>query len=334
MRTAKNNVIYLLKFIAAVFVMLIHTSIFSNENTLLWQFDAFLRLAIPFFAVCTGYFLAIKGTSNNYLSNVKPIVKQLFKLVRIYILWTVIYLFVLIPKWIETGWFSLMAFVDWGISIFTSGSYFHLWYLLYLIYALLIIMVLFRFLPIKKYPIFITILYAIEVMQYGYRKFLPESLSLIARIFDILPCLSSATRILPFVMLGIYISKQKEESIYKLITKFGVSFILLVIERNFLLNSGQISVSYIMFTLPTSYYAALIAFKSRKLSYVDMDLSVLGKMSTYMYLVHPLVNEIIAIIDINSELIKFMISAGVSIISAYLLVFAKNKFNRRIRDCE
>lgn len=36
-----------------------------------------------------------------------------------------IYLFISIPEWIETGWFSAWAFVDWGIALLIKGSYYH-----------------------------------------------------------------------------------------------------------------------------------------------------------------------------------------------------------------
>ena len=52
----RNNMIDVAKFVVAIMVILIHTSIFSGGNVIVWQFDAFLRLAVPFFVLCTGYY--------------------------------------------------------------------------------------------------------------------------------------------------------------------------------------------------------------------------------------------------------------------------------------
>lgn len=48
------------KFAASVLVMLVHTPLFSKTGSLIWQFDALARMAVPFFAICSGYLFADK----------------------------------------------------------------------------------------------------------------------------------------------------------------------------------------------------------------------------------------------------------------------------------
>ena len=53
----RDNLIDIAKFIASILVIAIHTGVFSETNMVVWQFDLIARLAVPFFVVCTGYYL-------------------------------------------------------------------------------------------------------------------------------------------------------------------------------------------------------------------------------------------------------------------------------------
>lgn len=89
-------------------------------------------------------------------------------------------------------------------------------------------------------------MYLIEVIQYGYRWLMPEVIQDFLIVFDKISCLSAVTRVLPFLMLGMYVSQEKKKEYTNLIGFITISFITLVVERNFLLNNGQLNVSYIV----------------------------------------------------------------------------------------
>lgn len=176
----RDNTIDIGKFIASILVILIHTTVFDDVGSFIWQFDAILRLAVPFFIVCSGYYLGKRlqietGKIAKTKFNNDASFSFCKKMCGIYIIWSIVYLVVLIPNWIQTGWFSPMAFVDWGIATILRGSYYHLWYILYMIYAVVIFEIFLKKLPMRAYPYVIVVLYVIEVGQYGYRCFLPES---------------------------------------------------------------------------------------------------------------------------------------------------------------
>ena len=104
-----------------------------NETVNFVLVNVFARLAVPFFVVCTGFFTGrIILFKDGRISEVKKtkdvVVKSALRILRLYTVWSLVYLVVYIPNWIETGWFSLMAFIDWGIIFFTKGAYYHLWY--------------------------------------------------------------------------------------------------------------------------------------------------------------------------------------------------------------
>lgn len=319
------------KFVASVLVMLIHTPLFSKTGSLIWQFDALARMAVPFFAICSGYLLAGKITfSDRKILKTKENNRQfrncLHKNGRTYFIWALVYLIVSIPRWAQTGWFSSMVFVDWGISLFTNGSYFHLWYYLYLLYAVAGIYLISKVIPVDRYPLLAGVLFGIEVVQYAYRGLLPQTVSAGFRLFDVYPCLSAFTRILPLLMLGIYISYrrvEKEKSGAHAVG-FAVSFTLLVIERNFLISTGQKAVSYITWTLPAAYFLFRIILNTRG-DFSWGGWRVLGGMSKYIYPLHPLLMEITNAAPILPMTVRICIWLTLSLVCSYFAVRMENR---------
>ena len=327
LKKSRSNAVDIVKFIASIMVMLIHTPVFSHTNTVLWQFDVIARLAVPFFITCSGYYFAERlalqnGCVLNYGASAAAAVQYINKLGRMYIAWSGFYLLVSIRKWIESGWFSPMAFVDWGISLLTTGSHFHLWYLLYLIYAVAITYFFAIHIPVKYYPAIIVPLYIIEALQYGYRCFMPGLLIQVLCLFDKLPCLSAVTRVLPLFMLGMYIAHSKKKTSAHNAFCFLLSLALLIAERNLLRVHGQTSVSYIVFSLPAAYFLFQLVINHLKF-FPNRNCRTPGKMSTYIYLIHPLFLEIVELLGIESAAIRALVWIPLSIVSSYLIVKAK-----------
>ena len=75
------------------------------------------------------------------------------KMIIIYFIWTAVYLIRLIP-----GWFSMYAFIDYAIATLFSGSYYHLWYILSVIYAISLFIVCLKKLDKKYYMLVYYIL--------------------------------------------------------------------------------------------------------------------------------------------------------------------------------
>ena len=64
----RNATVDVAKFVAALFVVGIHTSLFKDVDASLYFVlnQIVCRLAVPFFATCTGYFLCYKVTNKLY----------------------------------------------------------------------------------------------------------------------------------------------------------------------------------------------------------------------------------------------------------------------------
>ena len=54
-----------------------------------------------------------------YEYGAKPIKKQEWKMIKLYALWTLLYLLYSIPTWIKTGWMSFGAFKDYALATVT-----------------------------------------------------------------------------------------------------------------------------------------------------------------------------------------------------------------------
>ncbi|MBR3289866.1 MAG: acyltransferase family protein [Clostridia bacterium] len=216
-RAARQPAVDIAKLIAAVLVITIHTDplldLSGSANFVLVHIIA--RTAVPFFIVCTGFFLGKRFEySHGRISNIpaarRATMKSAWKIGKLYLLCSVIYLLISIPQWISTGWFSAHAFLDWGVGVFLTGSYYHLWYLIEVFYALLVLALL---LPILRKPVvwvLIVVLWIVEVLDYAYVVVLPSGIQTAFAWLDKLQMpFESVVRVLPLLLLGMVIARQK-----------------------------------------------------------------------------------------------------------------------------
>ena len=165
----RNKTIDLFKYMASILIIAIHTKLFFEINSILnfVTVDIVCRLAVPFFAICSGYFMTRKF-ENKHENSKDFFCKHWKKLFVIYIVWTFIYLIRLIPEWIEINWFSINAFVDYGIATVISKPYYHMWYLLSTLYAIPIFALCLKYVKKNNFKWLIIILWVVKVLSYGF----------------------------------------------------------------------------------------------------------------------------------------------------------------------
>lgn len=329
----RNAALDLGKFIASIFIVGIHTTLFKSVSP---EMDFFFtqivfRMAVPFFLLCSGYFFAQKmeklgGNTAGLLKNTER------KWIGMYVLWAIIYLIAVIPNWIETGWMSPNAFMDWGLAFVKNGSYYHLWYLLCIIYAFPVFYLLLKKCRTSLLIVIMLFLYCIEAIAYGYRGFFEnQTLQKLFEIGDWLSCfLAAFTRCLPFLLLGALIARLKTKNIKTWIQAGGlsVSFLGLCAEAYLLKHFEQERFSYIFFTLPVAFFLFMF-IKSCNLP--DTSKHIYKKManvSMYIYLVHPLVILILKEYISNSMLlftVTCILSIAVSVFCVKIKQLWKGK---------
>ena len=323
----RNYTIDLFKFISSILIIGIHTNLFVDINdTLNFAFvDIVCRLAVPFFAVCSGYFLSKSLSKNEY--GAKPIKKQEWKLIKLYALWAVLYLAYSIPTWIRSGWMSFGAFKDYALATVTQGCHYHLWYLISLIYALPLFYLCVRFIKNRKLLLVIMILlYIIKAFSYGYSQWLPVFMQSAFRMGNRFSALFDAVfLLLPLLLLGFFISQKKISLKFSLIG-FIVSFSLLTVGAFTLKAFGQESVSFIFMTFPTAYFLFSL------ISQINWNLNgkvctLLGSASLIIYCFHPMIVELF--IDIvPSSIILFLGTAIISVLLSLMLMLIKARIKK------
>lgn len=311
MLNRKTDSVDLFKFIFAFFIIGIHTpSLFSEFSEELSWFlqNVFFRIAVSFYFITSAYFffrsLEVKnGKITKTKNNLVRLKKYWLRLLLLYSVWSFIYLIWLIPTWIKTGWFSFKAFVDFGLSAILDTSYYHLWFLVRLIYVIPLMYFILRHFRVKYFILFSLLIYVIGLFYGGSYTWvgLPFSEKTIA-----LPFYASGFRTAFFVVMPICSMSLLVDRILQL-KKHAISLLALIcllvfFSENILLKvvlGDYELLSYVVFsTLPMTLM--LLAFVCS----ISMSIKhhfALRKLSTLVYVVHPLIISILKLLIRNSE---------------------------------
>ncbi|MCD8018653.1 MAG: acyltransferase [Clostridiales bacterium] len=146
------------RFIAAFLVMAIHLLPFEsiNENFSLFFINTICRVAVPFYFMCSGFFISGAGKIR--------MLRYIKRLVIMYFLYTIIYFpLEVLELRIEYDTFfeATIGFVQ---KIIFSGSYTHLWYFPSLIFGVLLVYLLHTVFKVKNIKIIIPLIIILYVL--------------------------------------------------------------------------------------------------------------------------------------------------------------------------
>lgn len=329
------------KFICAIAVIGAHTQVFScfGELANYFSFGVLFRVGVAFFFVCSGYFFFGKleffdGKIKKSDNNKRKLTSYLTRLTILYVIWSAIYFILQFIQWLcspDITFFHLI--INLAKSFVVDGTYYHLWYILCLIYS---VPILYFFLRRMNYKIVILLAMLLYVLHLIINfneifKFFPF-ISLINKFYLLSGAFGQTLCIaIPLVAAGGYIATNHCEM------KKPKSYILLILSLLLLLAesaliyflSGETDYSaYIIFT----FAAAVIGFLAVK----NIDLNIKNKkvfysvrnMSTLIYCLHPLIIKLLKIMihneSINSVL-WFLLVTVTTIIFSYILVLISTK---------
>lgn len=294
----ENKSLNQLKFIASIFVVLIHASAFRYMGISGYIFDFLLdslsRFSVPVFFSISGYFLYFKFKKNNsryLISYSKKILWLHLWVGLIYLLITKIFLN---PS---ANYFGIKSLI---VNYFYGGLYFHLWYLPALLFGSIIMFFISKS-RLDTFFLYSTIpLYILGTFGKG-EVYEPLSIKFQHLIFNLfrfnhmppilLPSRNGLFFALPFIAMGYFFAK---ENLAKKITfdKKKLCLIILflgifqIFERSLaviFLESSQGS-NFFLSTYPLVFFILVLFLKEENLF---PKLNKISHSSLDLYLWHP-----------------------------------------------
>lgn len=329
-QTGRVDAIDLFKFIGAFFVITVHTnplaSFFEEANWMLVNIIA--RLAVYFYFVASAYlfFRGIEFKNDKIVKtkeNRQKLKKYVIRTTTLYLIWTIIYMILDLPNWYAGGYLTIKNFIGYGIASVLNTSYYHLWFLLSLIYAIPLMYAMLRVVP-RKIVVGLAVCMYIAGLMFGTYSFLCQMpgtslwefwgnhwVRLRTVIFNVIPICSPA----------LFCDKVRLNK-KALITITSVLIILFSIEGWLLYRFSEATASsYNILLLPTIFFIFLL-IKS-------MDLRLkhylfLRKMSTLIYCMHPMVIMLfryaIDTAQLNSMVYFLLVSLITTLLGALLVI--------------
>ena len=262
----------ILKIILAFFVVFLHMHVLRDYNSSLSYIlvNGLFRIAVPVFLIITGYYFY-------YVDNMKRLKKWLIRIFLLYLIWSVIY----IPFWKNN--------MVWANIIF---GYHHLWYLVGTFFAGIILFIL-RKKSTGRLLMLILILftcgYVIQLL--GNSHYFKGNMDLVLNFF---PSYRNFLWVcFPFLGIGFLIKKlgidvkNKPSAFLVIVSVFLVIFEAFINDKIIGLDKNEsIDILFsLLFACPLLFlYCKNMPFKT--------DSKILASISTAIYLVHPLIMEL------------------------------------------
>ena len=319
----RNCSIDMFRLLAAVIVVICHVHMFQEVNEQLYMSvsQQFPRFTVPFFFGVAGYYYI-----GGLLKGKVTLGKQLKGLLRVYITWSLIYYAASFCMNIILGDGDLITFlVERVVFLFTEGGYSHMWYMVSLIYALIIITAAYKLGGekglqfISVFGIVMTVICALGCVYYPYGSQIP----VLNRLYDssVFPYVMKWLGMgVPYVSLGYFVIKlenrEKKFSDRNVWIGWGIAWALFFAEIALIVwgigyyERRELNISVYLLTIMN----LIILLRNPLPQY--KELAGLGKsLSGFIYFSHPLV---IMIVEKAFEIMGI----GIHSVVMYVIVIA------------
>lgn len=329
----RNNSIDIFRYICALMVVVLHTSPFFDLNEYLGYFLAQIipRVAVPFFFSISGYFYI-----KNYKNSTKSYIIYIKRLLKTYILWSVIYIiynFIINP--ISGNLCKVLEEIIF--SFFIKGSNYHLWFFPALIYATTITSILLK-LKLEKLiiplSIFCLIFSCLNTSYFELALNIPLLKKII--ILDGINYFYQFTIGIAFFNIGyvmnLYANKLINIGNFKAIIIFIIASIMWCVEAlivNLLNLKKDISVGFSLYFLIISILILLIKFPFKNGTNLG---NACASLANFTYYAHPLFITI-AIYLFNmktNSTLTFLFVSFVSFVIGLIIYKSKNKVVKKL----
>ena len=318
------------RYISALLVVCIHTYPFIDisETFNIFWLQTICRLAVPFFFVVSGFFFFKKQTEDEN-ENRELLKKYVSRLLKLYIIWTIIYIPYTIWNYSTTGfaWYSIFAYIR---DFFMSGSYYHLWFLPALMIGMVLVCKMY-----EKKGLSFTLKASLALYIIGY------FINIYAPIWESLPVVKilygffTKTIVTPrngiffaplFLSMGMLLAKTKGVSKKESKIGFIVSFLFLVVEVTiyYKLHLLQYLSSMFITLIPAVYFMVSYLLKV-KIPYKE-QYKIFRQESVLIYTSHILFVKVLFLFSPKMNLIVYFLTLACSQCFASIVIRNKEKY--------
>lgn len=333
-RKNEYRYLYLAQFISSLLVVLIHCGTVTDISGLHFMIKSILcRIAVPFFLVNNAFFYRARSVEEKKL--------WLKKVIKIYLIWSIIYLPLGIQFMNEQINLPLILYpIAFILGLTYTGIFYHLWYFPALLFSLFVVSKLIKRFGYMKSFILFGSLYIVGAAE-TYSSFITHPL--LSRILDTYFSIFLTTRnglfySSIFVLIGFFISDKKEFLLAnrkKMFIGLFFTFVLLCIEgRLIYLNQGR-DKNFLMFLIPLLFFGFPLLFSVYKRSRFGQ----LGRYSQAIFFIHLIPIEIFNHSFENADaitpsygIIRFLLGVFVSVFLLYLFEKVKPFFYGTIEN--
>lgn len=269
MKTRNFCAINIMKMICVMLIICMYTSMFSSLSKIMDFIivQLFAKIAFPLFFIYASFFFFRKIDFSIPLSNYqnkKRLYAYLIKVVKLYILWTILYLPFTITNWLEEG-FTLMNLIYYLRDFLFVGSQPHLWIFPALLFAIVLVYNLLQRLKTSEVFIIAFIAYLMGMLFNVYGDFLMD-IPFIANIIESYDNVFSTTvnglfYAFIFVVLGMKLSlKRIPLKISNIVVRLTIFIVFYLVEVTLLswLEYANIHTFMYLSLLPLSYFLFLL----------------------------------------------------------------------------
>lgn len=261
--------INIMKIICIILIICMYTSMFSSiSNTMNFIIVQLLaKIAFPFFFIYASFFFFRKIDFSIPLSdnqNKKRLISYIINIIKLYVIWTILYLPFTIFNWIEEG-FTITKFIEYIRDFLFVGSYPHLWVFPALIFAIVLVYYLIQRFRVTELFIMAFICYLIGMLINVYSEFLLE-FSITANIIEVYKNIFTTTvngffYAFIFILLGMKLSlKRIPLKISNISIRLTIFVVFYIIEVCLLSWLGYTNIDTYMYLnlIPLTYFLFLL----------------------------------------------------------------------------
>ena len=290
MERSNYNLIDLLKYICAILVVAVHVNPLKDLSE--WAnfvvINIFGRVAVPFFFVCAGYFIAnnLKKRGDVYIKD------YMISLMKTYIIWSIIYLpFGIL--WVQSNLDIPIILYPIALiyAFFNVGTFYHLWYVPALVFSVLVTFFYTKKFSLRSLFIWGLILYTIGAAE-TYNAYLDPALqSIVASYMGIFFTTRNGLFYgMIFVVIGFIAAQDNWLTRFKKNgLAFFICFSMLIFEAFRMYNTDGYDFNFLFMLVPLSYFM----FQWAKSVNYHRDCRKLRDLGSLYYFTHVMFIELI-----------------------------------------